>query len=142
MADTVTSQILENGAKWLVMHFTNLSDGTGETNVKKIDVLDGIYGAFGSKLGPSLAIVGMDYDIGVMALEILWDLGAAPAVPGFILNGFGKKGFASVSGMKPPQGVGATGSIIFTTKAAVANATYEVTLKIRKNISFQSQASG
>ena len=39
MADAVTSQtILDNGGRDLVMKFTNISDGTGESNVVKIDV--------------------------------------------------------------------------------------------------------
>ena len=39
MADAVTSQtILDNGGRDLVMKFTNISDGTGESNVAKIDV--------------------------------------------------------------------------------------------------------
>tara|TARA_R110000796_G_scaffold240041_1_gene360932 strand:- start:661 stop:1095 length:435 start_codon:yes stop_codon:yes gene_type:complete len=39
MADAVTSQtILDDGGKNLVMKFTNISDGTGESAVAKIDV--------------------------------------------------------------------------------------------------------
>ena len=39
MADAVTSQtILEDGGRDLVMKFTNISDGTGESAVAKIDV--------------------------------------------------------------------------------------------------------
>ena len=33
MADTVASQIIEDGPKYAVMKFTNLSDGTGESAV-------------------------------------------------------------------------------------------------------------
>ena len=38
MADAVTSQTIEDGCKNLVMKFTNISDGTGESAVAKIDV--------------------------------------------------------------------------------------------------------
>jgi hypothetical protein len=39
MADAVTSQtILDDGGKNLIMKFTNVSDGTGESAVAKIDV--------------------------------------------------------------------------------------------------------
>jgi|TARA_Y100000034_G_C6702031_1_gene309669 hypothetical protein len=39
MADAVTSQtILDDGGRDLVMKFTNISDGTGESAVTKIDV--------------------------------------------------------------------------------------------------------
>ena len=38
MADAVTSQTIEDGGKNLVMKFTNISDGSGEAAVAKIDV--------------------------------------------------------------------------------------------------------
>ena len=38
MADAVTSQTLQDGDKSVVMKFTNISDGTGEAAVKKVDV--------------------------------------------------------------------------------------------------------
>ena len=37
MADAVTTQILENGNNWWSYSFTNLSDGTGESGVVKVD---------------------------------------------------------------------------------------------------------
>ena len=38
MADTVTTQIIEQGERNVVMKFTNVSDGTGESAVAKVDV--------------------------------------------------------------------------------------------------------
>ena len=38
MADAVTSQTIEDNPHKLVMKFTNTSDGTGESAVKKVDV--------------------------------------------------------------------------------------------------------
>ncbi len=38
MADAVTSQTLSDGPKYAVMKFTNVSDGTGEDAVTKVDV--------------------------------------------------------------------------------------------------------
>ena len=38
MADAVTSQTLIDGPKHAVMKFTNVSDGSGESAVKKVDV--------------------------------------------------------------------------------------------------------
>ena len=38
MADTVTSQTIQDGERTAVMRFTNVSDGTGESAVKKVDV--------------------------------------------------------------------------------------------------------
>ena len=38
MADTVTSQTIQDGERVAVLKFTNESDGTGEAAVKKVDV--------------------------------------------------------------------------------------------------------
>ena len=38
MADAVTSQTIIDTEKRVVMKFTNLSDGSGESAVKKVDV--------------------------------------------------------------------------------------------------------
>ena len=38
MADAVTSQTLSDGDRTAVMKFTNISDGSGESSVKKVDV--------------------------------------------------------------------------------------------------------
>ena len=36
MADTVTTQTIQDGDKIAIMKFTNVSDGTGESAVKKL----------------------------------------------------------------------------------------------------------
>ena len=38
MADTVTSLTIQEGQRKAVLKFTNASDGTGESAVKKVDV--------------------------------------------------------------------------------------------------------
>ena len=38
MADAVTSQIIQDGERVAVLKFTNVSDGSGESAVKKVDV--------------------------------------------------------------------------------------------------------
>ena len=38
MADAVTSQIIEDGPRTAIMYFTNVSDGSGEAAVAKVDV--------------------------------------------------------------------------------------------------------
>ena len=37
MADTVASQTIQDGSKTAVLKFTNISDGTGESAVIKVD---------------------------------------------------------------------------------------------------------
>ena len=38
MADAVASQTIQDGERKAILRFTNVSDGTGESAVKKVDV--------------------------------------------------------------------------------------------------------
>ena len=38
MADALTSQVIQDGGRTAVLKFTNVSDGSGESAVKKVDV--------------------------------------------------------------------------------------------------------
>jgi hypothetical protein len=56
MADLVSSQILTNGPKFIVVKFTNFSDATGEVGVTKLNATStGPYGcrSQGSMLYPA-----------------------------------------------------------------------------------------
>lgn len=132
MADAVTSQILENGSRRLVMAFTNVSDGTGEAGVVKVDATSAAFGAPGT----NLKVVGLYYDVAAMKLRMLWD--ADTDVNFLVLGGFGhwqmldrRGGF---QGIINPKTVGATGSILFTTVGAAANSTYSVILEMVKGV--------
>ena len=69
MADAVTSQTIVNTEKRVVMKFTNLSDGSGESAVKKVDA-----STLGTNsIGTTCSNVTIDqiwYDIGGMRLAI------------------------------------------------------------------------
>ena len=67
MADTVSTRILEQGERNLIVQLTNLSDGTGETGVVKVDA---------STLSPipdDLVIDWVQWDISGMNVQIDWD---------------------------------------------------------------------
>lgn len=140
MADAVTSQILENGSRRLVMAFTNVSDGTGEAGVVKVDATSATFGVtIAGRVylpGTHLKVVGIYYDIAAMKLRMLWD--ADTDVNFLVLGGFGhwqmldrRGGF---QGIINPKTVGATGSILFTTVGAAANSTYSVILEMVKGV--------
>ncbi len=142
MADAVTTQLLENGNNWWSYSFTNLSDGTGETSVTKID---------GSATGPLGVIIAgqtfypaqhikireIEYDVKGMALEIIWD--ATVSQNALVLGGFGRMKYDKVGGLAAmgSSGVllaGATGKIKFTTLGAMPNSGYTVFMRGTKGI--------
>jgi hypothetical protein len=139
MADLVTSQVLENNARNLVILFTNLSDGTGETAIKKVDAQSATYagiapgGGAGSVPGVHLSVWEIQYDIKNMGLSMLWD-GDTPQ-QFYYVGGFESGNHRNTGGIYVPSGLaGATGSILFTTKGAMENSGYTVSLFMKKNV--------
>lgn len=130
MADAVTSQTIIDGARNAVMKFTDISDGTGESAVLKVDV---------SALTPDPAtgapctgvkIKAVRYDIFGMSVSILWD--ATTDVVALILAGFGKQDYKKVGNIPNNAGAGKTGDILFTTNGASAGDTYSIELHMVK----------
>lgn len=112
MADTVATQIIENGARNLVMKFTNLSDGTGESNVVKVDV---------SALDvstTSLKIRRVIYNVTGGGVLIEWDATTDQQIA--YLSGYGKIDLRDTQGIFNPNAAGNTGDILFTTSGFVA----------------------
>ena len=125
MADTVASQTLFDSSKFAIMKFVNLSDGTGESAVTKVDV---------SALSPSAGEVVIDeiqFSISGMSVRVLW--GANTDVECINLNpGQDTLNFEKIGGLTNNAGEGKTGDIKFTTVGASLNDTYSVILKMRK----------
>ena len=125
MADAVTSQTIYDGPGELIMKFTNISDGTGEAAVLKVDV---------STLTPApgeVTITKIVYSTLGMGVDILWDATTdvlawhIPAdVSGEIC--FGEHPILNNSG------AGKTGDVMFTTVSQTAGDRYAIWLHMRK----------
>jgi hypothetical protein len=140
MADTVTTQYQANGFRNAVVVLTNLSDGTGENNVLKVDASSA--GPLGVNKagqvfypGTHLAIWRIDYDIAGMAVRLQWDgspnqdiLTLGPGSQYF-------RDFAEVGGLRVPAGMTLpTGGIRLSTINAQAGSTYWICLYLKKNV--------
>lgn len=125
MADTVSTRILEQGERNLIVQLTNLSDGTGETGVVKVDA---------STLSPipdDLVIDWVQWDISGMNVQIDWD--ATANVTALLLGaGQGVQDYRIFGGVSNNAGAGKTGDMLVTTIGAAANASYNITLGLRK----------
>ena len=129
MADVVTSQTVFDGECMAVMKFTNVSDGTGETAVTKVDV---------TTLSPDsrglacdgVSLEHIDVSINGMSVNILWD--ATVDVPAFIAApGVYSFKFEKIQ-LPNNSGAGKTGNILFTTIGAGAGKTYTIVLRMVK----------
>ena len=142
MADAVTTHILENGPRFIVVKLTNFSDATGEIGVTKINATSaGPYGVtVGGQVfypGIHLAITSIWFSVAAMALRLQWH--ATSNVDIVTLTQSDNWHFldhrGGFGGLTPPTGVtGITGSIDFTTAGQVANSAYTVILKLTKNV--------
>ena len=137
MADAVTSQTLSDGDRIAVMKFTNLSDGNGESSVKKVDVS----ALATNHLGETPARVHIEqiwYDIGGMRVSLEWN--ATSNVVAAVLGGSAAAGnvsghmdFRSFGGLKNNAGGGIDGDIDLTTSGHTNLDHYTVVLQLRKS---------
>ena len=131
MADAVTSQTLMDGERVAIMKFTNISDGTGETAVTKVNV---------STLAPSGAgkactgvIVNKITSVcHGLEVRMFWD--ATTDVPFFMatVNTNYMNDFTEISGLTNNSGAGKNGNIVFSTSDATVGDTYTVVLEMIK----------
>lgn len=130
MADTVTSQTIINGPRNLIMKFTNESDGTGETSIKKVDATSATFANRGVVPGIHLKIARITYAVSGGELRMLWEASASTDID--ILAYTGTQDFTFFGGLPNPAAAGATGSILFTTVGFVAGSSYSVVLEMLK----------
>jgi hypothetical protein len=131
MADAVASQTILDGERLFIAKYTNLSDGTGETGVVKVDV---------STLNPNsfgLACNGVKINkiyatTHGMQVRVLWD--ATTDVFAWVIpqNSNYLMDFSSFGGIPNNAGAGVTGDILFTTQDASAGDSYTVVLECLK----------
>ena len=130
MADAVTSQTLQDGDKVAVMKFTNISDGSGESAVKKVDV-----SALQTQSGSGASCTGVTidciwYECNGMSVDLLWD--ASTDVIAWTLSGYGYFDFRS-AGPLVNNASSPTGDIMFTTTGAGSGDRYAIMLKMTKS---------
>jgi hypothetical protein len=146
MADTVTSNVIYQDAKQYVVHLTSLSDGTGETNVVKVD--KSTLTAVGGAEPTALDIERVDYTItGFTSVKITWD--HATDSPGLLLTGANSLDFTGLGsrygaahilrdaqrtpGLQDPKTADSTGDLLLTSAGASGSA-YAITLWLSKRV--------
>jgi hypothetical protein len=130
MADTVATQILFQGDKQLVMKFTNASDGTGETNVKKVDVT-----TLASYQGKACTAVRIDRIYGLthgMEVRLFWEASSNVTIISLPQQVGQTFNFDDFGGLTNNAGTGKTGNILFSTLDASAGDFYTVILVMQK----------
>ena len=130
MADAVTSQTIFQGDKTLVMKFTNISDGTGESGVIKVNV-----GALTSYQGMPCTAVQIDKIYAMthgMEVRLYWAATTPQLIMTIPQNVMNTQSYDEFGGIDNNAGAGKTGNITFTTVDASAGDMYTIILVMRK----------
>jgi hypothetical protein len=132
MADAVTSQTLIDGERLAIMKFTNISDGTGESLVTKVNV------ANLTRNGAGFACTGVTVTkitsvCHGMEVRMYWD--ATTDVPFFLstINTNYENDFSKIGGITNNAGTGKNGNILFSTADQTNGDTYTVVLEMVKS---------
>lgn len=125
MVDAVTSTVIQDGPRNHVVHLTNISDGTGESLVTKVDA-SGLSGA------PSrLSIQQIWYTTSGMAVDLFF-VGAADTLAVTLPEDqTDHLDYRSISGLQP-TGATPTGDIKLTTRGHTNLDAYSITLSLKK----------
>lgn len=131
MPDAVATQILVDDARRAILKFTNISDGTGESGVVKVDV--STLSSYQGQACTSVAINKIDAITAGMGLNMLWDATTDVLILTLGEADFVTFDFSRFSGLTNNSGAGRTGDILFTTVGAAAGDRYTVVMEVLKN---------
>ena len=137
MADAVTSQTIVDTDKRAIIKLTNLSDGSGESAVAKVDVS----ALNANAKGETCSRVTLDqiwYDVGGMRVALEWN--ASTNVVAVVLGGSAAAGnvqghmdFRSFGCIKNNAGSGINGDIDLSTSGHTNLDHYTIVLELRKS---------
>ena len=131
MADAVTSQTILDGERLFIGKFTNISDGTGESAVVKIDVSTLSSNASGYACN-GVKINKVWAQTQGMSVDILWDATLDVVCETIPENQFYLMDYSSFGGIPNNAGTGKTGDVAFTTVGAVGGDRYTIIIEAIK----------
>ena len=132
MADTVTSQTIQDGERVAVLKFTNVSDGTGESAVKKVDVSALTTNSAGESC-TSVSIARIYWACVGMRVNIEFDASTNVLAIPLPADSTGDEYYDLFSGIPNNAGSGVTGDIDFTTVGHSSGDAYSIILVLNKN---------
>jgi hypothetical protein len=132
MADAVASQTLLDGERTAIMKFTNISDGTGENKVLKVDVSTLASSASGNACD-GVTITKIYASTHGMEVQIYWD--ATTDVMTWMVpqNSQYTWDWTQFGGLTNNAGAGKTGDVLFSTADASAGDMYSIVLEMSKS---------
>tara|TARA_A100001515_G_scaffold119495_1_gene102178 strand:- start:3749 stop:4156 length:408 start_codon:yes stop_codon:yes gene_type:complete len=131
MADAVTSQTIIDGERNCVMKFTNVSDGTGESAVAKVDVSALASNSAGVACS-EVRVMRVSHAVVGMSVQLFLDATSNVLLMELAESSNGHMDFKDFGGLPNNAGSGKTGDILFTTKGHSSGDTYSIVLEMVK----------
>lgn len=131
MADAVTSQTIIDGERNCVMKFTNVSDGSGESAVAKVDVSALQANTAGTSCS-EVRVMRVSHAVVGMSVQMFLDATDNVLLAELAESSNGHMDFRDFGGLPNNAGSGKTGDILFTTKGHSSGDTYSITLEMVK----------
>lgn len=122
MADSVSTVTLFSNSKRAAFVFNNLSDGTGESAVVKIDISTLVDAPTKVKI---MRVQGNTFG---MAVRVLFDHTTDDTA--LILQGEFDLDFTPWGGLKDPASAGGTGDVLFTTSGHSSGVSYSICMEV------------
>ena len=131
MADAVTSQIIQDGERVAVLKFTNVSDGSGESAVKKVDVSALATNSKGQTC-TKVKIQRIYWATVGMSVKLDFDATSNVLLIGLPADSTGDEYYDSFTGIPNIAGSGVTGDIDLTTTGHSSGDSYMIILEMIK----------
>ena len=132
MADAVASQTLFDGERMAIMKFTNTSDGTGESNVVKVNPASLLPSAAGGACN-AVTITKVTAQTHGMEVIMKWKATTPVVIETIPQNTNYQQDYEKIGGLTNNAGTGKDGAITFTTSDASSGDAYSITLEMVKH---------
>ena len=131
MADAVTSQTIIDGERNCVMKFTNVSDGSGESAVAKVDVSALAANSRGVSCS-EVRVMRISHSVVGMSVQLFLNATSNVLLMELAESSNGHMDFKDFGGLSNNAGSGKNGDILFTTKGHSSGDTYSIVLEMVK----------
>ena len=132
MADAVATQTVFDGDRLAIQKFTNISDGTGESKVLKVDVSTLLPNNYGIACD-RVTITKIHAATTGMSVEIFWDADTDVLCQTIAPDSDYSFDFEKFGGLPNNAGTGVTGDVLFSTVGASSGDLYTITLEMVKH---------
>ena len=131
MADAVASQTIQDGERTAVMRFTNVSDGTGESAVKKVDV-SALAANSAGQACTEVHIQRIYWMTVGMSVKLEFDATSSVLLTHIPADATGDEYYDNFTAIPYNAGSGKTGDIDFTTVGHSSGDSYMIILEMIK----------